>query len=270
MTPQKAPPSRSAPRSPPSLGHPRKRIPVLPPSLPAPAGSLLSWAQLQAALRERACLPLRCRAMDDTEAAFFSSRSREMNLTKCCRHHPTRFHIHRGPGLLTGHRPIAQPGSEPGGDRGDEMNISHPSFLSAALPLPSLPHCRSSTDSTRQRPPEAAPPASVLTALSSRCSMTQKTGGDREGGNEKTLGSQSESMMRGSHVTEMPGGQVCPGGGQLRRWERGQETRIPIPVPLIDETLGIWVNRPMVLGPVFFQNWNGFLLVLVVGHVLGI
>lgn len=72
--------------------------------------------------------------------------------------------------------------------------------------------------------------------------MTQKTGGDREGGNEKTLGSQSESMMRGSHVTEMPGGQVCPGGGQLRRWERGQETRIPIPVPLIDETLGIWVN----------------------------
>ena len=48
--------------------------------------------------------------------------------------------------------------------------------------------------------------------------------------------------MRGSHVTETPGGQVRPGGGQLRRWDRGQETRIPIPVPLIDETLGIWVN----------------------------
>ena len=119
---RKVPPSRSAPRSPPSLGHPRKQIPVLPPSLPAPAGSLLSWAQLQAALRERACLPLRCRAMDDTEAAFFSPRSREMNLTKCCRHHPTRFHIHRGPGLLTGHRPIPQARSEPGGRpwRGDE------------------------------------------------------------------------------------------------------------------------------------------------------
>ena len=77
-------------------------------------------------------------------------------------------------------------------------------------------------------------------------------------------------MMKGSHVTETPGGQVRPGGGQLRRWERGQETRIPIPVPLIDETLGIWVNQPMVLGPVFFQNWNGFLPVLVVGLVLGI
>lgn len=77
-------------------------------------------------------------------------------------------------------------------------------------------------------------------------------------------------MIWGSHVTEMPGGQVCPGGGQLRRWERGQETRIPIPVPLIDETLGIWVTRPMVLGLVFFQNWNGFLLELVVGPVLGI
>ena len=60
--------------------------------------------------------------------------------------------------------------------------------------------------------------------------------------------------MKGSHVTETPGGQVCPGGGQLRRWERGQETQIPIPVPLIDETLGIWVNQPMVLGPVFFQK----------------
>lgn len=77
-------------------------------------------------------------------------------------------------------------------------------------------------------------------------------------------------MMKGSHVTETPGGQVCPGGGQLRRWERGQETQIPIPVPLIDETLGIWVNQPMVLGPVFFQNWNGFLPVLAVGLVLGI
>ena len=141
---------------------------MLPPSLPAPAGSLLSWAQLQAALQERACLPLRCRAMDDMEAAFFSLHSREMNLTKCCRHHPTRFHIHRGPGLLTGHRPIPQADSEPGGDGGDEMNISHPSFRRAALPLPSLPRCRSSTHSTRWCTPRGSTPG-----LGSDCTWQQ-------------------------------------------------------------------------------------------------
>ncbi|XP_030616839.1 uncharacterized protein LOC111170928 [Delphinapterus leucas] len=63
----------------------------------------------------------------------------KMNLTKCCQHHPTRFRIHRGPGLLTEHRPIPQPGSEPRGESGDEMNISHPSFLGASPPLPPDP-----------------------------------------------------------------------------------------------------------------------------------
>nr|XP_040125069.1 uncharacterized protein LOC120884152 isoform X1 [Ictidomys tridecemlineatus] len=75
--------------------------------------------------------------MDDTEAPFFSHSSGKMNLAKCCRHHPTRFHIHRQPGLLTEHRPIPQPCAGAQGREGRTFSIS---LLLTAVPwLPADP-----------------------------------------------------------------------------------------------------------------------------------
>ena len=60
------------------------------------------------------------------------------------------------------------------------------SSLLLSLPSPAADHPPTRPGGA---PPEAAPPASVLTALGSRRSMTQKMGGDREGGDKKALGS---------------------------------------------------------------------------------
>lgn len=111
-----------------------KRVPVLSASLPAPEGGLLRWARLQAALREARPFSTSLRGRWMTRRPHFSPRAAgKMNLSKCCRHHPTRFHIRLGPGLLTEHRPIPQPTLGPWRE-----SETRGTFLPAAASLPTL------------------------------------------------------------------------------------------------------------------------------------
>lgn len=109
VLPRRVAPTGSPSRSPSGHGHPRKGIPARPPSSrpcgkPDEPGSAPGCSPRSSPVHH-----LTPEQMDDTEATFFSPSSGKMNLTKCCRHHPTGFHIHRGQGPLTEHRPIPQP-----------------------------------------------------------------------------------------------------------------------------------------------------------------
>lgn len=126
MTPLRVPPSGSASRSPPSRGtqetnHSAFSQPPRPCREPAELGSAPGCYPC--------CSPVyhfAAEQMDDTEATFFSPSSGKMNLTKCCRHRPTRSHIHRNPEPLTEHRPRASgPLWGPRGENGDKTNILH-------------------------------------------------------------------------------------------------------------------------------------------------
>lgn len=106
-------------------------------------------APLQAALRAAPPFTTSRAQMDDTEATFFSLSSGKMNLTKCCRHHPTRFHIHRGRGPLTARaHPSAPAGAQGRGWRQDEHFASFASSVRLLLspeihPLHWAPRCAS-------------------------------------------------------------------------------------------------------------------------------
>lgn len=130
MTPLRVPPSGSASRSPPSRGtqetnHSAFSQPPRPCREPAELGSAPGCYPC--------CSPVyhfAAEQMDDTEATFFSPSSGKMNLTKCCRHRPTRSHIHRNPEPLTEHRPVPQAHS--GAQGGEWRQDEH--FASLAFP----------------------------------------------------------------------------------------------------------------------------------------
>lgn len=120
-------------QSPSGPGHPWKGVPAGPPAR-GPRGKPAEPAPLQAALRAAPLFTTSRAQMDDTEATFFSLSSGKMNLTKCCRHHPTRFHIHRGRGPLTARaHPSAPAGAQGRGWRQDEHFASFASSVRLLL-----------------------------------------------------------------------------------------------------------------------------------------
>lgn len=224
MTPLRVPPSGSASRSPPSRGtqetnHSAFSQPPRPCREPAELGSAPGCYPC--------CSPVyhfAAEQMDDTEATFFSPSSGKMNLTKCCRHRPTRSHIHRNPEPLTEHRPRASgPLWGPGG-RMETRRTFCISCFPAALSLQPDPST-----------PLGGPAAPFLLGLDG----TRKQISEGEDNDAVIMGEAkrmhgfrpdnfkpSENMMKGSHFTETPEGQVClrvrqPRGG---RWNSGPET----------------------------------------------
>lgn len=79
-------------------------------------------------------------------------------------------------------------------------------------------------------------------------------------------------MKGGRRLPKMPNLQSVRerGGWEVQQWSRDLGLNPSSFWIRISETLELGANHSVTLGLVFFPNWNGFLLVLVMGDMLGV